>query len=328
MRIGPYLVPDNLLLAPMAGVTDRPFRRLCMGLGAGLAVSEMVAANPKLWRTQKTRLRTQHEGEPTPRSVQILGADPQVMADAARFNVDRGAQIIDVNMGCPAKKVCKVSAGSALMADEILVGRILDAVVRAVDVPVTLKMRTGPAPSNRNGVRVARLAESAGVAALAVHGRTRACGFRGGAEYGTVAAIKRAVKVPVVANGDVDSPDKARFVLEQTGADAIMIGRAAQGNPWIFREIACFLATGRRLPPPPVTEVRDTLLAHLAALHVFYGEQQGVRIARKHLCWYCAGRPGAKAFWGRVNRVDTAASQLRLAGDYFNGLVAGPGLAA
>ncbi len=304
----------------MAGVTDRPFRQLCRDLGAGLAVSEMVSANALLRGNRKTRHRIDHDGESAPRSVQIAGADPRAMADAARLNVDLGAQIIDINMGCPAKKVCSVMAGSALLRDEALIGRIVEAVVGAVGAPVTLKIRTGWDPQSRNAVSVARIAESCGVTALAVHGRTRACGYGGEAEYDTIAAVKAAVSIPVIANGDITSPLKARRVLEQTAADALMIGRAAQGNPWIFREIDYFLRHGQMLSPPSPTEVQETLLAHLRRLHAFYGEYTGVRVARKHLCWYSKGRPGGAEYRRRVYRVDTVAQQLSVTRDYFAGL--------
>jgi len=303
----------------MAGVTDTPFRRLCRKLGAGLAVSEMLSAAPRLHDTRKSRLRRCHDGEPEPRAVQIAGADPRQLAHAARRNVDEGAEIIDINMGCPAKKVCRVAAGSALLADEALVARILDAVVAAVEVPVTLKIRTGPAPERRNAVRIARIAEQAGVRALAVHGRTRACAFRGRAEHATVRRVKQSVSIPVIANGDVDTPEEAARVLRDTGADAVMIGRAAQGNPWIFREVAHYLATGRRLAPPHSGEVRDTLLAHLDALHAFYGREAGVRIARKHLAWYLRGRAGGDALWQRINRVDDARAQRRMLAAFLDG---------
>ncbi len=317
MRIGPYPLRNRLVLAPMAGVTDRPFRQLCKELGAGLAVSEMVSSNSLLWGSKKTQRRANHEGEVEPRTVQIAGADPRMMAEAARHNVDRGAQIIDINMGCPAKKVCNVMAGSALLRDEALVGRILEAVVGAVEVPVTLKIRTGWDRSHRNGVRVARIAEQAGVQALAVHGRTRACGYKGEAEYDTIRAIKQAVAIPVIANGDIRDPEKARFVLEYTGADAVMIGRAAQGRPWIFREIAHFLETGRHLPEPGVDEIRDIMIGHLHNLYAFYGEFTGVRIARKHISWYSKGQRGGAAFRDRVNRVETVAEQLAMTEAFF-----------
>ncbi|MHB1528372.1 MAG: tRNA dihydrouridine synthase DusB [Acidiferrobacteraceae bacterium] len=319
MRIGPYILRNNLLVAPMAGVTDRPFRQLCKQLGAGLAVSEMVASNSLLRGSEKTRRRANHEGEVEPRSVQIAGADPSLMAEAARYNVDRGADIIDINMGCPAKKVCNVFAGSALLQDEPLVARILESVVAAVPVPVTLKIRTGWDPSHRNGVAVARLAESAGIQALSVHGRTRACGFSGEAEYDTIRAIKAAVRIPVIANGDIDSPEKARRVLEYTGADGIMIGRAAQGRPWIFREMEHYLATGRRLAEPPLAEVRDTLLEHLENLYVFYGTDLGVRIARKHISWYSKGVRGGALFRNEMNRVDNHAEQRLITRAFFDG---------
>jgi tRNA-dihydrouridine synthase B len=318
VNIGPYQLPNNLLLAPMAGVTDRPFRQLCRQLGAGLAVSEMVSSNALLWGSVKTRRRIDHGGEQAPVSVQIAGAEPDMMADAARFNVDHGAQIIDINMGCPAKKVCNVMAGSALLQDEALVGRILDAVVGAVDVPVTLKIRTGWDPEHRNGPRIARIAEAAGIRALAVHGRTRACGYRGSAEYDTVRAIKATVGIPVIANGDIDSPVRAAAVLRQTGADAVMIGRAAQGRPWIFREIAHFLATGRHLPEPGPAEICRILTGHLENLYAFYGEYTGVRVARKHIAWYSKGQRDGNAFRADVNRLESAAEQLACVTDFFN----------
>jgi tRNA-dihydrouridine synthase B len=323
MRIGSYSLANNLIVAPMAGVTDRPFRRLCRKLGAGLAVSEMVASNRRLRDTVQSRRRRDHGGESEPRSVQIVGAEPVQMADAARFNVEHGAQIIDINMGCPAKKVCNTHAGSALLADESLVAKILAAVTAAVDVPVTLKIRTGVTPERRNGVTIARIAADHGVAAIAVHGRTRACAFRGDAEYDTVAAIKAAVDIPVIANGDVRTPRDAQSVLARSGADALMIGRAAQGNPWIFREVEYFLRTGEMLPPPAIDEVGATLVEHLHALHEFYGLHLGVRIARKHLSWYCKGRPGAAAFWQSVNRVECADTQVRLVREYFDALAEG-----
>ena len=323
MQIGPYGIDPPLILAPMAGVTDKPFRQLCKQLGAGLAVSEMTISNPKLWHTQKSLHRMDHEGEPAPISVQIAGTDPRQLADAARHNVDHGAQIIDINMGCPAKKVCNAWAGSALMRDEALVARILEAVVQAVDVPVTLKIRTGWNADNRNGLQIARIAESAGIAALAVHGRTRDQQYTGAAEYETIAAIKSALRIPVMANGDIDSPQAAAQVLQTTGADALLVGRAAQGRPWIFREIAHYLATGMLLSPPTLSEVREILLGHLHALHEFYGEHQGVRIARKHLGWYAKDRPENIAFRAVVNRAESADEQLQLTRDYFDALVAG-----
>ena len=328
MRIGPHAIEPKVILAPMAGVTDKPFRQLCKRLGAGLAVSEMTTSDRRFWNTRKSLHRMDHTGEPDPISVQIAGTVPAVMADAAKHNADQGAQIIDINMGCPAKKVCNAWAGSALMQDEALVARILDAVVAAVDVPVTLKIRTGWAPDRRNAPVIARIAQDSGIAALAVHGRTRDQQYGGDAEYDTIAAIKAELSIPVIANGDIDSPQKALAVLNATGADAVMVGRAAQGRPWIFREIAHFLATGQTLPPPSLAQVRDILLAHLEALHDFYGEQAGVRIARKHLGWYAKDRPEHSheqrtAFRGTVNRAETAEAQLRLTRDYFDSLVAG-----
>jgi tRNA-dihydrouridine synthase B len=320
MLIGSYVLKNPLALAPMAGVTDRPFRQLCKRLGAALAASEMTSANPRLRDSAKTLRRIDHSGETEPRIVQIAGFDPAMMADAARFNVDQGAQIIDINMGCPAKKVCNVMSGSALLRDEHLVGRILEAVVKAVGVPVTLKTRTGWSPDRRNGVSIARIAEQAGIQALAVHGRTRACGYKGGVEYATIRAIKAAVTIPVIANGDITTPEQAQRVLEDTGADAVMIGRAAQGRPWIFREIAHFLATGKHLPEPPVAEVGAILLEHLANLYAFYGEQPGVRIARKHLSWYSKGRPQARAFWSQVNQVESSRQQYAMTHDFFGHL--------
>ncbi|KAF1712871.1 tRNA dihydrouridine synthase DusB [Pseudoxanthomonas sacheonensis] len=323
MRIGPYRIEPSLILAPMAGVTDKPFRQLCKRSGAGLAVSEMTTGDPRLWHTRKSLHRMDHIGEPAPVSVQIAGTEPQALADAARHNVDHGAQIIDINMGCPAKKVCNAWAGSALMRDEALVARILEAVVRAVEVPVTLKIRTGWNAENRNGLSIARIAESAGIAALAVHGRTRDQQYTGVAEYDTIAEIKSALRIPVMANGDIDSPHKAAFVLQATGADALLIGRAAQGRPWIFREISHYLATGDLLPAPTLNEVREILLGHLHALHDFYGEHQGVRIARKHLGWYAKDRPENAAFRAVVNRAESADAQIRLTSDYFDALIAG-----
>jgi len=320
MRIGPYQLANNLLVAPMAGVTDRPFRQLCRRLGAGLAVSEMVTADASLWGNRKTVRRLDHEGEQAPISVQIVGSDPLKLAEAARVNVDHGAQIIDINMGCPAKKVCKVAAGSALLQDEQLVARILDAVVKAVEVPVTLKIRTGWDADNRNGAVIARIAEQAGIQALAVHGRTRADRFASEAEYDTIAAIKAAVAIPVLANGDIDSPQKARAVLEHTGADGLMVGRAAQGRPWIFREIGHYLATGQQLPAPATGWVRDILLEHLENLYAFYGSEHGVKVARKHIAWYSRTQQGSAAFRCRINQALTTKEQSRLIKDYFNSL--------
>lgn len=317
VNIGPYELPNNLVLAPMAGVTDRPFRLLCRRLGAGLAVSEMVIADNRLWHTRKSRLRLNHEGEPEPRSVQIAGGDPQMLAEAAHLNVARGAQIIDINMGCPAKKVCNKAAGSALMRDEPLVRAILEAVVNAVKVPVTLKMRTGWDPDHRNAPRIAAMAEDIGVAALSVHGRTRACGYGGEAEYDTIAEVKRRVRIPVFANGDLDSPHKARQVLNYTGADGLFVGRAAQGRPWIFREMTHFLRTGAPLPPPGRHEVRSLLLEHVRALHDFYGEVMGVRIARKHVGWYLQSNDQTGAFRKVFNRLSEANAQLDAIHQFF-----------
>lgn len=330
MRIGPYSIEPRVILAPMAGVTDKPFRQLCKRLGAGLAVSEMTISDPRFWSTRKSLQRMDHDGEPAPISVQIAGTEPGVMAEAARYNVDHGAQIVDINMGCPAKKVCNAWAGSALMRDEALVGRILAAMVNAVDVPVTLKIRTGWAADARNAPTIARIAEDCGIAALTIHGRTRDQQYTGVAEYDTIADIKSRLKIPVIANGDIDSPRKAKHVLDVTGCDAVMIGRAAQGRPWIFREVAHFLATGDILAPPTLTEVRDLLLGHLDHLHDFYGEPQGVRIARKHLGWYAKDRPENENFRAVVNRAATAEEQRRLTRDYFDALIAGvvPSLSA
>jgi len=323
VKIGPYAIEPNLVLAPMAGVTDKPFRMLCKRMGAGLCVSEMTTSDPRFWNTSKSRHRMDHDGEPAPISVQIAGTVPEVMADAARYNVDHGAQIIDINMGCPAKKVCNAWAGSALMRDEALVARILEAVVDAAGVPVTLKIRTGWAADQRNALTIARIAEAAGIAALAVHGRTRDQQYTGLAEYDTIAEIKSQLSIPVVANGDIDSPQKAALVLTRTGADAVMVGRAAQGRPWIFREIAHHLATGELLAEPSLREIRDILVSHLEHLHAFYGEHAGVRIARKHLGWYAKDRPENAAFRSVVNKAETADAQLRLTRDYFDALVAG-----
>jgi len=317
MRIGPYRLRNNLVLAPMAGVTDRPFRTLCRRFGAGLAVSEMVSSNSLLWGSDKTRRRADHRGEQEPRSVQLLGTDPAMMAEAARVNVDNGAQIIDINMGCPAKKVCNVAAGSALLRDEPLVGRILDAVVAAVDVPVTLKIRTGWDRASRNALNVARIAEQAGVQALAIHGRTRADGYSGEAEYATITEVVDAVGIPVIANGDIRTPEQVRDVLAATGAAGIMIGRAAQGRPWLFAEIEHFLATGTHLPPPTPQVIREVLVEHLEALYDFYGEATGVRVARKHAAWYSRGLRDAAAFRSQVVRADSRARQLALIDDYF-----------
>lgn len=330
MHIGPYRIEPNVILAPMAGVTDKPFRLLCKRLGAGLAVSEMTISDPRFWNTAKSRTRMDHIGEPDPISVQIAGTDPLALAEAARFNVDHGAQIIDINMGCPAKKVCNVLAGSALMRDPLLVGRIVTAVVNAVAVPVTLKIRTGWDAHNKNAPEIARIAEDAGIAALAVHGRTRDQHYTGVAEYDTIAAIKTMLTIPVIANGDIDTPQKAAEVLHTTGADAVMVGRAAQGRPWLPGQIAHYLAGGELLSEPTPTQVRNILIDHLHALHAHYGEDMGVRIARKHLGWYAKDRPENAAFRAVVNRAQTADEQLRLTRDYFDALAAGvsPGLPA
>jgi len=323
MHIGPYQLKNNLIVAPMAGVTDRPFRQLCKTMGAGMAVSEMVASNSLLWGSEKTRRRANHDGEVDPISVQIAGADPAMLAEAARYNVDQGAQIIDINMGCPAKKVCNVMAGSALLKDEPLVGRILDAVVSAVKVPVTLKIRTGWDRGNRNAIQIARTAEQAGVQALAIHGRTRACGFSGEAEYDTIAAVKSEVGIPVIANGDISTPERVKHVLEYTRADAVMIGRAAQGRPWMFREIQHYLETGRHLPAPEVEEIHRVLIAHLEDLYGFYGEYTGVRVARKHISWYTKGLAGSAAFRHAMNRLETSREQLAAVNGFFAQLAEG-----
>ncbi len=318
MHIGPHHLKNRLIVAPMAGVTDRPFRQLCKQLGAGMAVSEMVTSNSLLYGSAKTARRANHDGEVDPISVQIAGADPAMLAQAARHNADRGAQIIDINMGCPAKKVCNVMAGSALLQDEALVGRILDAVVKAVPkVPVTLKIRTGWDREHRNARNILRIAENAGVQALAIHGRTPACGYTGEAEYDTLRAVKAEAKIPVIANGDITTPEKAKHVLDHTGADAVMIGRAAQGRPWIFREIEHFLATGEHLPEPEVAEIHAVLTGHLHDLYAFYGEVTGVRVARKHISWYTKGLVGSSAFRHAMNQLDTVAAQLAVVDDYF-----------
>ena len=317
MRIGPHLIAPSLVLAPMAGVTDRPFRQLCRRLGAGLAVSEMTTSDPRLWHTEKSRLRADHAGEDAPIAVQIAGYDAAMMAAAARHNVELGAQIIDLNMGCPAKKVCRVDAGSALLRDEPLVAAICAAVVRAVAVPVTLKIRTGYDRSRRNAVAVARIAQDAGIAALTVHGRTREDHYEGEAEYETIAAVKQAVRIPVIANGDVTGPRKAAAVLAATGADALMIGRGALGNPWIFKEISTYLTTGQTTAEPDHDEVGRVLLEHLDELHAFYGAGRGVRVARKHIQWYCQDHPGSENLWRAVNRIECAASQRAMVAEFF-----------
>jgi tRNA-dihydrouridine synthase B len=318
VQIGPYLLRNNVFVAPMAGVTDRPFRQLCKELGAGYAVSEMAASNPRLWLTEKSSRRIDHAGEMEPKAVQIAGADPHDLAECAKFNVERGAQIIDINMGCPVKKVCNSWCGSALLQNEKLVGQILDAVVRAVDVPVTLKFRTGWDRANKNALNIARMAEQAGIAMLTLHGRTRADGYRGEAEYDTIAAVKAAVSLPVVANGDITTPEKAKFVLQYTGADAVMIGRAAQGRPWICREIDHFLRTGTHLPAPYVTEVRALMQAHLQAHYAFYGEYLGVRTARKHIGWYVRDLTGGEPFRQRMNLLESCTEQLDAVRQFFD----------
>jgi tRNA-dihydrouridine synthase B len=322
MHIGAHALSNRLFVAPMAGITDRPFRRLARRFGAALAVSEMVSSRPELRESRKSRLRLDHRGEPGPISVQIAGSDPAMLADAARYNAALGADIIDINMGCPAKKVCNVAAGSALLADEALVARILDAVVAAVDLPVTLKIRTGPQPERRNAVRIARIAEAAGVRMLAIHGRTRACAFGGQAEYATIAEVKAQVGIPVIANGDITTPEEARRVLAATGADGVMIGRAAQGRPWLFRDFAHFLETGERLAPPPAAEIGAVLDEHLEELYTLYGAEQGTRVARKHIGWTVRELPGGEALRAAVNRIDTAAAQRGAVNDYFARLAA------
>ena len=317
MQIGPYILRNNVFVAPMAGVTDRPFRQLCKELGAGYAVSEMAASNPRLWATEKSTRRLDHVGEMEPKAVQIAGADPQELADCAKFNVDRGAQIIDINMGCPVKKVCNSWCGSALLQNESLVEKILHAVVGAVDVPVTLKFRTGWNRENKNALRIARIAEQAGIRMLTLHGRTRADGYSGAAEYETIAAVKASVHIPVVANGDITTPQKARHVLELTGADAVMIGRAAQGRPWICREIDHFLRTGAELPAPTVAEVRSLMAHHLRAHYAFYGEYLGVRTARKHIGWYVRDLPGGEEFRQRMNLLESTEAQLVVVDQFF-----------
>jgi tRNA-dihydrouridine synthase B len=311
------LLRNNVFVAPMAGVTDRPFRQLCKQLGAGYAVSEMAASNPRLWASEKSARRTDHDGEMEPKAVQIAGADPQDLADCAKFNVDRGAQVIDINMGCPVKKVCNSWCGSALLQDEALVARILDAVVSAVAVPVTLKFRTGWNRSNKNALRIARIAEDAGIQMLTLHGRTRADGYSGAAEYETIAGVKAAARIPVVANGDITSPEKAKLVLARTGADAVMIGRAAQGRPWICREIDHYLRTGRQLPAPTVEEVRALMAEHLQAHYAFYGEFLGVRTARKHIGWYVRDLPGGEQFRQRMNQLESTAEQAQAVDNFF-----------
>ena len=318
MFIGSHILKNNLVLAPMAGVTDQPFRLLCRELGAGLAISEMVTSNPALFQSRKTQLRLNHVGESEPRAVQIAGAVPEQMAIAAAFNVEHGAQIIDINMGCPAKKVCNLMAGSALLRDERLVADILTSVVNAVDVPVTLKIRTGWDKSNRNAVKIARIAELSGIQALTVHGRTRACAFTGTAEHETAGEIKAKVGIPVIANGDITTPEIAAEILKTYNVDGIMIGRAAQGNPWVFREINHYLNTGEKLKSPDATEICKTLIKHVTNLHEFYGEYQGLRIARKHISWYCKQQNNANAFRAVINQIDSASEQLSALKEFFS----------
>jgi tRNA-dihydrouridine synthase B len=317
MRIGSYHLKNNLIVAPMAGVTDRPFRMLCKSMGAGMAVSEMVASNSLLYGSEKTKRRANHEGEVDPISVQIVGADPVMLAQAAKHNVDNGAQIIDINMGCPAKKICNVMAGSALLQNEPLVKTLLEAVVGAVNVPVTLKIRTGWDKHNRNAINIARIAESSGIQALAIHGRTRACAYTGDAEYNTIAAVKAEVNIPVIANGDITTPEKAKFVLERTGADAVMIGRAAQGRPWLFREIEYFLKTGTHMDSPEVSEIHRILAAHVQELYAFYGEHTGLRVARKHISWYTKGLVGSAHFRHHMNQLETPTEQMKAVDAFF-----------
>jgi tRNA-dihydrouridine synthase B len=320
MQIGPFKLKNNLIVAPMAGVTDRPFRQLCKLMGAGMAVSEMVASNSLLWGSEKTIRRGNHDGEAEPKVIQIAGADPAMLAEAAQYNVDKGAQIIDINMGCPAKKICNVQAGSALLQNETLVARILNAVVKSVPVPVTLKIRTGWNRDNKNALAIARIAEECGIQSLAIHGRTRACMYMGDAEYDTIRDVKQTVKIPVVANGDITTPEKARYVLDHTGADAVMIGRAAQGRPWIFREIAHFLRTGEKLPPPEVAEIERVLLGHVDDLYSFYGTHTGLRVARKHISWYTKGLVGSAAFRAHMNTLETIEAQLAAVRRFFGEL--------
>lgn len=321
LQIGPYLMPNRLVVAPMAGVTDRPFRQICRKLGAGYAISEMAASNPQVWHTDKSRRRLMHDGEPAPTAIQLVGSSPELMADAARYNVDQGAQIIDINMGCPAKKVCSNWCGSALLQDESLVGRILEAVVHAVAVPVTLKFRTGWDHDHINAPAIARMAEGIGITALALHGRTRSDGYLGTAEYDTVAEVKSQVSIPVIANGDIDSPEKAAMVLQKTGVDGLMVGRAAQGRPWIFREIDRFLSDGTLLPPPKLSEVHETMRDHLMMHYAFYGEYAGVRTARKHIGWYSRFLPDGEVLRQQANQADSCEMQLNAVDCFFSPLL-------
>jgi len=320
MQIGPHKLKNNLILAPMAGVTDRPFRMLCKHYGAGMAVSEMVTSNSLLYGSEKTLLRANHEGEVAPISVQIAGSDPEMMAEAAKFNMAKGAQIIDINMGCPAKKICNVMAGSALLQKEKLVEKILKAVVKSVDIPVTLKIRTGWDKENKNATSIARIAEDSGIQALSMHGRTRACLYKGDAEYDTIADVKQIINIPVIANGDITTPEKAKFVLEYTKADAVMIGRAAQGRPWIFREIEYFLDTGKHMPPPTISEIEKTTIKHVKDLYDFYGVERGHRIARKHISWYTKGLKNSAQFRFNMNQIENDTHQIEFIKKYFNEL--------
>ncbi len=318
MKIGPYTLKNNLILAPMAGVTDRPFRQLCKKYGAGMAVSEMVTSNSLLYGSSKTIRRANHDGEVEPISVQIAGADPKMMGEAAKYNADNGAQIIDINMGCPAKKICNVMAGSALLQNEILVSKILDSVVNASPIPVTLKIRTGWDKSNKNAVRIAKIAEDSGIKALAIHGRTRACQYTGEAEYETIAEVKSEIHIPVIANGDITSPEKAKFVLDKTNADAVMIGRAAQGRPWIFRETEYFLKTGKFHSAPTIDEIEQTTIEHINDLYDFYGEEAGLKIARKHISWYTKGLKNSSHFRLEMNQINENKKQISYIKDFFS----------
>lgn len=320
MQIGPYKLKNNIIVAPMAGVTDRPFRQLCKKYGAGMAVSEMVTSNSLLYGSSKTIRRANHEGEVAPISVQIAGADPKMMAEAAQYNADKGAQIIDINMGCPAKKICNVMAGSALLQHEDLVKKILESVVKASPIPVTLKIRTGWDKKNKNAVKIAKIAESSGIQALAIHGRTRACMYMGDAEYNTIAAVKDEINIPVIANGDITTPEKALQVLKNTSADGVMIGRAAQGRPWIFREIDHFIKTGSHLEPPTLDEVEKTTLKHVEDLYDFYGEESGLKVARKHISWYTKGFRNSAMFRSKMNLINDNKEQINFIKNFFSSL--------
>jgi tRNA-dihydrouridine synthase B len=321
MQIGPHKLENKLILAPMAGVTDLPFRKLCKRMGAGMVVSEMVGSNSLLRGSQKTLRRASHDNECSPKSIQIVGFDPQMMAEAAKINQDMGAEIIDINMGCPAKKICNTLSGSALLRDESLVANILEAIVNAVEIPVTLKIRTGWCPNSRNGVKIAQIAQDSGIQALSVHGRTRSCFFKGEAEFDTIAEIKQAIKIPVIANGDITTPERAKYVLEKTNCDAIMIGRAAQGRPWIFREINHYLNTGTLMAEPSVNEVKEILTNHLLNLYAFYGEFAGSRMARKHVSWYSKGQPNGGSFRDNFNRLETVQEQLQAIDTFFDAII-------